>query len=232
MMNLTPTETERLLVASAATLARRRRDRGCLLNQAEAEAVLADEAFEAARDGLDIAAIRERVSGVLTTNDVLPYVDALIPMVCVEGQFLQGSRLVTVFDPIRPGANFVARDPEAAPGAVICAPGSIELNAGLHAIELDVTNTSDRAIQITSHYHFFEVNRALLCDREKAYGMRLDIPAATAERFEPGERRIVRLIPVGGSRIMTGHNDLVNGPLDDPAVRAAALTRVVDWLAQ
>lgn len=231
MMNLTPTELERLTIASAAAVSRRRRERGLLLNQAEAEALLADEALEGARDGLDIADIRERVSNVLTTDDVLPYVDTLIPMVCVEGQFLQGSRLITVFDPIRPAPNATPLDPEQRPGVVICAPGSIVINSGLVVTELEVVNSSDRAIQITSHYHFFEVNRALQFERETAFGQRLDIAAGTSERFEPGERRVVFLIPIGGHRIVTGHNNLVNGSLDDDAVKAEALCRLEAWMA-
>ncbi len=231
MMNLTPTELERLTIASAAAVSRRRRERGLLLNQAEAEALLADEALEGARDGLDIADIRERVSNVLTTDDVMPYVDTLIPMVCVEGQFLQGSRLITVFDPIRPAPNATPLDPEQRPGAVICASGSIVINSGLVVTELEVVNSSDRAIQITSHYHFFEVNRALQFERETAFGQRLDIAAGTSERFEPGERRVVFLIPIGGHRIVTGHNNLVNGSLDDDAVKAEALCRLETWMA-
>ncbi len=231
MLNLSPTETERLVIAGAAAMARARRARGALLNQAEAEALLADEAFEAARDGLDIAAIREHVSSILTTNDVLAYVDTLIPMVCVEGQFRVGSRLITVFDPIRPGPSSVALDPDGRPGAVVCADGHIEINAGAAALTIDVINTGDRAIQITSHYHFFEVNRALSFDRATAYGKRLDIPAGTSARFEPGAALTVSLVDVGGARIMTGHNNLVNGPLDDPLIKAVAMDRLAVWLA-
>jgi urease beta subunit len=104
--------------------------------------------------------------------------------------------------------------------------GDIELNAGRPVIELEVTNTGDRPIQVGSHYHFAEVNRRLRFDRLAAYGQRLDIPAGTAVRFEPGERRPVRLVPFVGRRVWTGGAGLVGGELDAPGARtrfAAAL---------
>ena len=88
---------------------------------------------------------------------------------------------------------------------------------------LKVNNTGDRPVQVGSHFHFFEVNRALVFEREKAYGLRLDLPAGTAVRFEPGEIKEVRLIPLGGQRVVYGLNGLVMGPLDDHAVRKRAL---------
>ncbi len=111
------------------------------------------------------------------------------------------------------------------PGEIIHPEGELEGNAGARTVELEVANTSDRAIQVTSHFHFFEVNRALRFDREAAFGMRLDVPAGMAVRFEPGETRTVRLREVGGRRVVRGFNDLVNGSIDDPAVKQAALAR-------
>jgi urease subunit beta len=99
------------------------------------------------------------------------------------------------------------------PGEVLPAEGSILLNAGRPAAELDIENTGDRPIQVGSHFHFFEVNTALRFDRQQAYGKRLDIPSGTAVRFEPGERRRVVLIPLGGQRIAYGFNGRVNGAL-------------------
>ncbi len=101
------------------------------------------------------------------------------------------------------------------PGEVFPAPGEIELNAGRDALELEVTNTGDRPVQVGSHYHFFETNPALRFEREKARGMRLDIPAGTAVRFEPGQTRDVRLIPLGGSRMVYGFRGEVMGGLGD-----------------
>ncbi len=99
------------------------------------------------------------------------------------------------------------------PGEVIPADGEIELNAGLEAIVMTVGNTGDRPVQVGSHYHFFEVNEALDFDRERARGMRLDIPAGTAVRFEPGQSRQVTLVPYRGARTVYGFNQKVMGAL-------------------
>jgi urease subunit beta len=100
------------------------------------------------------------------------------------------------------------------PGEIIPAEGEITLNAGRPTRILDVANTGDRPIQVGSHFHFFEVNRALRFARESARGYRLDIPAGTSVRFEPGEERSVALVALGGRRIVRGFSGLVNGPLD------------------
>ena len=100
------------------------------------------------------------------------------------------------------------------PGEMIVQPGEIELNAGRATIKLQVANTGDRPIQIGSHFHFYEVNPALECDRDRAYGMRLDIPAGTAVRFEPGDEREVTLVPLAGSRTVYGFNAKINGQLE------------------
>ena len=99
------------------------------------------------------------------------------------------------------------------PGETIVSEGEIELNAGRQTVRLLVANTGDRPIQIGSHYHFFEANEALEFNREQAKGMRLDIPAGTAVRFEPGDEREVQLVPFAGSREVYGFNSKVNGEL-------------------
>ncbi|WP_207457873.1 urease subunit beta [Azospirillum sp. SYSU D00513] len=99
------------------------------------------------------------------------------------------------------------------PGELFPAAGEIELNAGRPTVELDVSNAGDRPIQVGSHYHFYETNGALSFDREKARGFRLDIPAGTAVRFEPGQTRTVRLVAYGGARVVIGFNGKVNGAL-------------------
>lgn len=99
------------------------------------------------------------------------------------------------------------------PGEVIAAAGEIELNAGLETISLDVSNTGDRPVQVGSHYHFYETNAGLAFDREKARGMRLDIPAGTAVRFEPGQTRQVTLIPYEGKREVYGFRQKIMGAL-------------------
>ena len=101
------------------------------------------------------------------------------------------------------------------PGEVFPADGTITLNEGSETLELEIANTGDRPIQVGSHYHFFETNDGLSFDREAAKGMRLDIPAGTAVRFEPGQTRTVRLIPYQGARVVTGFNGKINGSLED-----------------
>jgi len=109
------------------------------------------------------------------------------------------------------------------PGEVILGEGDIVAFNGRQTVELIVANTGDRPIQVGSHCHFFEVNRALRFDREKAYGFRLQVPAGTAVRFEPGEDKRVTLVSIGGNRVAYGINGLTHGRLDDPSVKAKAL---------
>ena len=109
------------------------------------------------------------------------------------------------------------------PGEYLVEEGTIELNAGRPTATVAVENRGDRPVQVGSHCHFFEVNRFLVFDRERAYGMRLNVAAGTAVRFEPGDKRDVELVALGGTRHVAGLNSLVDGKLDDPAVRARAL---------
>jgi urease beta subunit len=109
------------------------------------------------------------------------------------------------------------------PGEIILGQGDIVAFNGRQTVDLIVANTGDRPIQVGSHCHFFEANRALRFDREKAYGFRLRVPAGTAVRFEPGEDKRVTLVSIGGNRVAYGINGLVNGRLDDPIVKAKAL---------
>ena len=104
--------------------------------------------------------------------------------------------------------------PPLIPGELLPEPGELELNAGRPVTTLLVANTGDRPVQVGSHFHFQEANGALKFDREAALGLRLDIPAGTAIRFEPGDSREVRLVPYTGARRVFGFNGLVNGPLD------------------
>ena len=111
------------------------------------------------------------------------------------------------------------------PGEIILGEGDIVAFKGRLTVELIVANTGDRPIQVGSHCHFFEANRALRFDREKAYGFRLQVPAGTAVRFEPGEDKRVTLVSIGGNRVAYGINGLVNGRLDDPHVKQQALAK-------
>ena len=204
-MNLTPREKDKLLIAMAAVVARRRLERGVKLNHPEAIALITDFVVEGARDGRSVAELMEAGAHVVT-----------------RGAGDGGRRRD---DPRRAGRGDVsgrheARDRPPAdpvsrmiPGEIFPAAGDIELNAGAATVTLTVANTGDRPIQVGSHYHFFETNPALRFDRDKARGMRLDIPAGTAVRFEPGQEREVRLVPYGGDRRVFGFRQQVMGDL-------------------
>lgn len=111
------------------------------------------------------------------------------------------------------------------PGEYFLEATDIQANAGRQTVTILVSHTGDRPVQIGSHYHFFEVNRALKFDRAQAYGMRLNIPAGTAVRFEPGEEKEVTLVAFAGSRLVRGHRGLVDGALDDATIKAAAIAK-------
>ena len=220
-MMLTPTELERLTIFTAAELARRHKAKGLKLNHPEAVAYIADEILEGARAGRTVAELISFGSTVLTADDVMPGVADLMPIIQVEGTFPDGTKLVTVHDPIRPGKQESATLFH--PGEVVTLDGEIEINAGRKRCEIKAINTGDRPIQIGSHYHFFEANRALEFDRAAAFGMHLDIPAGTAVRFEPGESKEVVLVEFGGSGEIYGLNNLTNGSVRDKAHQQEAL---------
>jgi urease subunit gamma/beta len=220
-MLLTPTELERLTIYTAAELARRRRARGLKLNFPEAVAIICDEILEGARDGRSVAEMMSYGSRILTQDDVMEGVAAMLPMLQVEATFPDGTKLVTVHEPLRPAEG--KPDDALEPGRLVVDDGEIEINAGRRKETLTVVNTGDRPVQIGSHYHFFEVNKALRFDRAAAFGLRLDIPAGTAVRFEPGQEKSVTLTEFGGAKMLSGLNGLTDGPADDPAVKAKAL---------
>ena len=217
-MLLTPTEMERLTIFTAAELARKRRAKGLKLNYPEAVAIISDDILEGAREGRSVAELMSIGSTILSADDVMPGVAEMMPILQVEGPFPDGTKLVTVHDPIR-GAEI-----DAPPGEIIAAEGEVELNAGRPKTTLTVINTGDRPVQIGSHFHFFEVNKALEFDRAAAFGLRLDIPAGPAVRFEPGQSKEVTLTTMGGRQQITGLNALSDGPLDE-AAKERALVR-------
>ncbi len=222
-MLLTPTEMERLTIFTAAELARKRRARGCRLNHPEAVALISDEILEGARDGRSVAALMGFGSTILSAADVMPGVPAMIPILQIECVFPDGTKLVTVHEPVRPTVGGPVDELE--PGALVVGDGELELNEGRRSVTLEAVNTGDRPVQIGSHYHFFEVNKAMDFDRAQAFGMRLDIPAGTAVRFEPGQSKTVTLVTYGGAREVTGFHGLSDGPVDTDASRQAAVQR-------
>jgi urease subunit gamma/beta len=180
---------------------------------------------------------------LLGRNQVMSGVPEMIYNVQVEGTFPDGSKLVTVhhpianengnltfalygsFLPIPKTSSFKAVDDEPVPGSAEIKEGEIELNAGRATEEISVTNLGDRPIQVGSHYHFIETNAALKFDRGAAYGKRLDIPAGTAVRFEPGETKMVKLVEIAGKQVIRGGNNLAGGKVS-AAGKQAALRRV------
>lgn len=217
-MRLVPREQDKLMLHYAGLLAKDRKERGLKLNYPEAVAYISMEVMERAREGMSAAELMNYGTKLLTADDVMDGVPEMIHEIQIESTMPDGTKLVTVHDPIKGNGRLV-------PGEFLIDEGDILLNEGSESVELTVANTGDRPIQAGSHFHFFELNKALDFDRKAAYGMRLDIPSGTAVRFEPGEKKTVRLIPIGGDRVGYGLNGLVNGKMDDPDVRAAAFEK-------
>ncbi len=214
-MHLAPREIDKLILHGAGSLAQRRLARGLRLNVPEAVALIATQLLELIRDGKSVAELMDIGRRILGRRQVLAGVPAIVHEVQVEGTFEDGTKLVTVHDPIAledgdmglalhgsflpiPDLGLFASDPAGPPspepGRIEVAPGTIELAKGRRRITIDVTSRGDRPIQVGSHYPFAEVNRALDFDRARTEGMRLDIPAGSAVRFEPGETRSVTLV--------------------------------------
>ncbi|MFE7110622.1 urease subunit gamma [Streptomyces sp. NPDC057575] len=215
-MRLTPTERDRLLLFSAAELARARRARGLKLNVPEATALIADTVCEAARDGRRLAEAIEAARSVLGPDDVLPGVADVVTEVHVEAVFDDGSRLAVVSQPLGEGLG------DEGPGAIVPGPAGPEPEP---AVRLTVHNTATVPVSVTSHFHFFEANPRLDFARAAAYGMRLCVPAGSSVRFGPGESVEVGLVPIGGARVAIGFAGLVDGPLDAPGAKEEALRR-------
>ena len=240
-MHLTPHELDKLTLHQAGFLAQKRLARGLRLNHPEAVALIATQILEFIRDGRTVAELMDLGRQFLGRADVMDGVADLVHEVQIEGTFPDGTKLVTVHNPIVaeqgnlelalygsflpvPTVRLKADTTEATgtrssvvsgfsrtdggkPGEILCAPGDIVANDGRDVTRLPVTNTGDRPIQVGSHYHFVETNAALTFDRQAAHGMRLDIPAGTAVRFEPGETKTVSLVAIAGRRVIRGGNN-------------------------
>jgi urease subunit gamma/beta len=216
-VELTPREKDKLLIFTAALLAERRKARGLKLNYPEAVAYLSAAILEGARDGRSVADLMSHGATLLTADDVMEGVAELIPEVQVEATFPDGTKLVTVHHPIGPGTSATA------PGAIDPADAPpIAINEGRPTMRVRVANRGDRPIQVGSHYHFFEVNPALAFERGPTRGFRLNVPAGTAVRFEPGQTREVELVAFAGDRVVYGFRGEVMGALDERPARRRA----------
>lgn len=217
-MHLTPRELDRLELHYAGTVAENRLKRGIKLNYPEAIAYISKELLELAREGKSVAELMQLGRKMLKPEEVMDGVAEMIHEIQLEATFPDGTKLVTVHDPIPALGKII-------PGEMFIEAGTIKLNEGRRTIILPVVNTADRPIQVGSHFHFFEVNKELEFDRVESYGMRLDIPAGTAVRFEPGETKKVQLVDIGGAREGHGLNGLVEGSFDDAKVKETAINK-------
>ncbi len=211
-MELTPREKDKLLLFTAAMLAERRLERGVKLNYPETIAYISMHIMEGARDGETVAHLMGKGRTLLSSDQVMDGVAELIHDVQVEATFPDGTKLVTVHEPIQPVGSGSAAT-QIVPGEIRTAEGDIELNVGRETVSVDVANEGDRPIQIGSHYHFFEANPALVFERDQTRGFRLNIAAGTAVRFEPGQSRKVELVALSGNRRVFGFNQAVMGEL-------------------
>ena len=245
-MHLTPREVDKLVLHQAGFLAQKRLARGLRLNYVEAIALISTQLLEFIRDGRSVAELMDLGRRLLGREDVMDGVASMIDEVQIEGTFPDGTKLVTVHHPVvqdrgdlslalygsfltpasvtRGSVGRPAIAVDAAPGSRIVQDGEIVLNEGRPTVEIEVSNSGDRPIQVGSHYHFIETNRALVFDRWRAYGFRLDIPAGTAVRFEPGETKTVTLVSIAGDRVIRGGNAWASGPV----IANPALENIVD----
>jgi urease subunit gamma/beta len=189
-MRLTAWEEERLLIFTAAQLARRHRERGLRLNAPEAVAIICDEMLEAARAGASYAEVEAAGRAAVRPDEVLHGVAALVDVVSLEVLMDDGTRLVVLLEPFGPAGDD-------APGAIRQAPRSSDAD-DRDRRTLPVHNTSSRVVRVSSHYPFERVNRRLDFDRVAATGYRLDLPAGSTERWSPGETKTVTLVALTG----------------------------------
>ncbi len=211
-MHLSQRDLDKLILHGAGVLAQKRLARGLRLSYPEAIALIATQLLELIRDGRSVAELMDIGRTMLGRAQVMPGVAEMIHEVQVEGTFPDGTKLVTVhhpierdqgdialalygsFLPVPDATRFVLSTETVTPGATETSAGEVEINAGRSFVTLEVTNTGDRPIQVGSHYPFDDTNAALSFDRAASQGKRLDIPAGTAIRFEPGMTKTVNLV--------------------------------------
>jgi urease subunit gamma/beta len=211
-MRLTPWEEERLLIFSAAELARRHRAAGLALNAPEAIALICDTMLEAARSGADYDGVEAAGRAAVAPGDVMPGVPELVDDVRLEMLLGDGTRLVVLLDPLGSGGTLGEPD---GPGSIRpgVTPDQSQVGATRDTIELTVRSDSGRVIRVSSHYPFDRVNARLVFDRAAAHGYRLDLPAGATERWVPGETKTVRLVRFGPDAV-EGASDVVEGDAD------------------
>lgn len=230
-MHLSPKEIDKLMLHNAGFLAQKRYARGVCLNYVETIALISSQILEFIRDGNSVLDLMDKGKKLLGLSEVMPGVAEMVNQVQVEGTFPDGTKLVTVHFPVcrEWGEEELAlygtglarvRKPkeiedEVTPGLVICEQEDIILNEGRESIKVEVLNNGDRPVQVGSHYPFFEVNTALKFNREITFGKRLDIPAGTAVRFEPGETKDINLIDIAGNKKVYGGNTFINGDISE-----------------
>lgn len=205
-MALTPGESDRLLLFTQSQLAWQRKARGLQLNVPEATAIIANAVCEFARDGLSLTEARDQAARVLTANDVLPDVICVVTEVRVEARFDDGTRLVIVRNPFGATEQVAANETQLLSGPLIT-----------------IVNEAATPIGITSHIHLAEVNPRLRLDRGAAYGHHLAIETGSVVWLNPNDRVSLPMRAIGGERIMVGNAGVIDGPLDDAAVRDRAL---------
>ncbi|KAF2808384.1 urease [Mytilinidion resinicola] len=252
-MQLVPKELDKLVISQLGLLAQRRLARGVKLNHAEATALIASNLQELVRDGnhtvADLMSIGKTMLG---RRHVLPSVVSTLSELMIEGTFPSGTYLVTVHHPISTDDGDLEKAlygsflpipsqdkfllPETSvyestkqPGAVIAVKGeagTIKLNEGRKRIQLKVVSKGDRPIQVGSHYHFIETNPQLQFDRVQAHGYRLDIPAGTSVRFEPGDTKTVTLVQIAGNQIIKGGNALATGFIQNASIAESIIEKI------
>lgn len=233
-MHLAPREIEKLMLHNAGVLAQKRLARGLRLNYPESVALIATQLLEFIREGRSVSELMDLGRQLLGRMQVMAGVAEMIAEVQVEGTFPDGTKLVTVHNPIAaehgdlelalygsflpvPNVQLFSQVEEEEPpiGALLPGEGELILNNGRETVSLEITNTGDRPIQVGSHYHFIETNAALKFDRSLSYGKRLDIPAGTAVRFEPGDTKTVSLVAISGNQVIRGGNSIATGAVSE-----------------
>ena len=245
-MRLTIREEERLQIWTLAEMSRRRLAKGIRLNYPESAAVICDEIMERACEGCIpmLVDVMDYGATILKTHHVMEGVADMMKILQVEAVFPDGTKLVTVMNPIRQadGAEELWAPPpipesvvpdesfemssSMPPGFIEFGDGDIEINAGRPTLEMVLTNTGDRPIQIGAHYHLVECNKAMAFDRNEAFGYRLDVPSGTALRFEPGQSRKCQLTRFAGSELSMGMNDMTNGSMRSEETRKLTMKRL------